>query len=472
LKVVAASELPRPDPKEGYKSGSFQNYILIIIFIVLINLMAFEQGLVPTNVKPIQEFFGINEAPIGVIVGCYTLVLAVSLIFFGYLSDKTTRIKIMVLGGGIWGFFAIMSFYSAAVFQNIALFATFRIAAGLGMGCLTPVGISLLSDIISTKHRSKAFAVWGIATTIGSLGGALIGLGTYATYEETGRIDAWQSPFLFIGVVGLMLVAVLILFREPKRAGADDALRELLTKEELAYSYQIKRADLKFIYTRKSNFWLIINFVDTIYPGLLLLWIFDYLTESFGSGEGGLTFHAIFFVGVVALGFLVGTAFFAWLGDRKFRKGDKAARARIAVYCAFITIPFIAVGFIFPLSTSNFWWIAILISVGLAIDSGIAPNWYSTLIDVNVPENRSTMIATASFLDHIGRAIGQMAGGFMIVAFGSYENPTFLALQWATIFLFLQIPFWIPVLKHVRHDIEEVDDILTDRAKELKEKAG
>jgi len=461
--VAAVSETP---PMRKYKSGSLQNYVLIILFIVLVNLMAFEQALVPTNVAPIQQFFGITEAPLGLIVGFYTLTLAVSTIFFGYLADKTTRVNLMVLGGGVWGLFAIMSFYSAAVFQSITLFTIFRIAAGVGLGCLTPVGISLVCDIVATKHRSKAFGVWGIATTIGAIGGAIIGMGVYATFEETGRIDAWQPPFLYIGLMGLFLVAILVLFKEPKRAAADEVLKDLLSKEGLAYSYKIKRADLKFIYTRKSNFWLIINFVDTIYPGLLLLWIFDYLTESFHLGAGALTFEVIYFVGVIGLGFLIGTAFFAWLGDRKFRKGDIAARAKIAVYCAFLTIPFISVGFIVPLSSSNFWWIAILIAFGMAIDSGIGPNWYSTLIDVNVPENRGTMIATATFLDQIGRAIGQMAGGFMIVALGS----TFLALQWATIFLFLQIPFWIPVLKHVRKDIQEVNDILTGRAEELKEK--
>jgi len=425
--------------------------------------MSFEQGLVPTNVDPIQLQFGIGPEFIGYFVGAYTLTLAVMTLIFGYLTDKQKRINLMLVGAIIWSSCAILSYFSGIIFVNFPVFVIVRVLAGIGLGCMTPVGFSLLTDVISSKSRSKAFAIWGIATLIGAAAGALIGGDLLATFKKTGQIDLWGDPFLFIGVIGMFLIAFLVLFSEPKRAAMEDKLKDLLSKQGLAYSYRIKRSDLKNIYKRRSNFWLIINFVDTIYPGLLLLWVFKYLAESFNLAEGVLTTELLIFLGLVLLGLLVGTVIFAWLGDRLVKKGDIGGRAKVAVWCAILTNPFVIVAFIEPLSNQNFLWMGIVLAVGMAINSGIGPNWYASIIDVNLPENRGTMIATASFLDNIGRSIGQIIGGIMIASLAS----VFLAFQWATIFVVLQIPFWIPVMFYVRKDLTEVQDILAERAKEL-----
>lgn len=457
-----------PIPKKErniYRSGSVRNYLLIILLVILINLMTFEQALVPTNVAPIQSYFGFAQDILGAIVALYTIALAISTLIFGYLADKVQRLNLIILGSALWAVFAILSFYA----QNMTQFMLVRVFAGIGLGALTPVGFSLLVDIVSSANRSKAFAIFGIATFIGAIAGAIIGADLFAQFEQTGQNFLWKDPFLFIGITGLFITAAITLIPEPKRAATEELMKDILSKEGLAYSYRIKRADLKNIYARRSNFWLIINFVDTIYPGLLLLWIFTYLTKSFDLGEGILSLEFITTVLIIAMGYLLGTIVFAWLGDRLYRK-DKTARAKIAVYCALLSIPFIVCGFIVPLSTSNFWWIALLIAAGMAVDSGIGPNWYSSVIDVNIPENRGTMIATATFMDSIGRALGQWVGGLLIVHFTLINpaNAEFLALQFATIFLVLQIPFWIPVLKYIKQDLQAVEDILGARAKELK----
>ncbi|NVM52327.1 MAG: MFS transporter [Candidatus Helarchaeota archaeon] len=469
MKLHINSEPSSQQIETTYKSGNIRNYLLLILFLILINLMTFEQSLVPTNVVPIQVYFGIGPALLGAIVAGYTIVLAVTMIIFGYFADKTERINLIILGGCVWAICVVLSFYS----QTVRQFAVTRIIAGVGIGSLTPVGFSMLCDIVSTGNRSKAFAVWTIVTFLGAIAGIIIGGDIYSQFERTGINFLWKDPFLFVGAIGFFMIAVLVLFPEPKRAAAEDLMKDILSKEGLVYSYRIKRVDLKKIYTRKSNFWLIINFVDTIYPGLLLLWIFSYLSASFNLAEGIMSSELLITLGIVALGFLVGTIIFSWLGDRQFKKGDLSARAKIAVYCAFLNIPFIAAGFIVPLSPYNFLWIALLLAIGLGIDQGIGPNWYSTLIDVNVPENRGTMIATASFLDNIGRAIGQWAGGLLLAFYMTTQpaQPEFYALRAATWFLVLQIPFWIPVLKYVKGDIQEVNAILAARAKEMKNPA-
>ena len=50
--------------------------------------------------------------------------------------------------------------------------------------------------------------------------------------------------------------------------------KEVLKKGAIYYTYKIKFSDLKIIFKKKSNVWLIINFVDTIPTGIILFLLF------------------------------------------------------------------------------------------------------------------------------------------------------------------------------------------------------
>jgi len=113
---------------------------------------------------------------------------------------------------------------------------------------------------------------------------------------------------------------------------------------------------------------------------------------------------------------------------------------------------------------------ALVLGAGFAFVMGIAPNWYASMLDVNLPEHRGTMIATAAFLDALGRALGSWFGGYMIDKFIYWGSPlpisdtiVFSALTFGIISAVL----WLPILKHSRRDFEEIAIILENRAKEL-----
>ncbi len=102
--------------------------------------------------------------------------------------------------------------------------------------------------------------------------------------------------------------------------------------------------------------------------------------------------------------------------------------------------------------------------MGLAFTFGIAPNWYSSLIDLNLPEHRGTMVAMGSFVDTIGRALGTIIGGFMITLTGNFSSTIF----WSTlIFGIISIFFWIPLFFTGEKDFLEVDEILRKRSAEM-----
>ncbi|MCP4763656.1 MAG: MFS transporter [archaeon] len=112
----------------------------------------------------------------------------------------------------------------------------------------------------------------------------------------------------------------------------------------------------------------------------------------------------------------------------------------------------------------------IILSIGLGFWLGVGPNWYASIIDVNLPEHRGTMIAMASFMDSIGRAIGSGLGGLIIEIF--ILQNSIAPITDTLIFSILTVGvisaiLWLPILKYCEKDFKEIIDTLQERAKKL-----
>jgi MFS family permease len=95
---------------------------------------------------------------------------------------------------------------------------------------------------------------------------------------------------------------------------------------------------------------------------------------------------------------------------------------------------------------------------------GIGPNWYSSLIDVNFPENRGTMVAVGSFIDSIGRALGAVIGGFVVTFTGSFSATIFWSFL---IFGIFSTCLWIPLFFTAKKDYLQINEEMKIRASSL-----
>ncbi|MHA1232428.1 MAG: MFS transporter [Candidatus Helarchaeota archaeon] len=428
---------------------------LWFVLIPLAVIASADQGIYLTLLEQIQKDVG-GYFVTGVAEAAYIISIAIFTIIFGYFADKYDRKWILFLGSLVGGVFYLLTAFTFSLTELIII----RIMAGMGIGCVMPVAFSMISDSISTTSRSKAFSFWGVASFLGNGIGAIIG-GGYVVSESEYVPWIWHEPFIYIGIFGIIIGIFPLIVKEPKRGSKEDQLKSILSNEALKYSYRIKLKDLKNIYKRKSNFWLVANFIDTIAPGLLVAYILPYFVNY-------MTFDIILLLVllIIVAGLIIGNFGLAFLADRLYKK-DKTWRAKMAILCAILELPFVSIAlFLLPyygLNVAISLIIGINLGVGLTFTFGIGPNWYGTLIDVNLPENRGTMIATATFLDQIGRAIGTVVGGYLAATFS-----LMVAIQSASFFMLLSIFPWFPVLKYIRKDLSEIDSILSDRADELK----
>jgi len=441
---------------------------------------------------------GIQIDAIGIIISIYTIVNGISILVFGYLTDMIDRKKILIFAGALWSLIAILHLFVEEFWQLILV----RIVAAIAVSVTTPLVISYLADIISSDSRSKSFAFWGLITNIGTLVAAALALvfnevnfeaipEIYVTLpQQIGYIVltypdvlyTWRLPYFYLGIIALILTVLnYFIAIEPKRASKEKQLEKAFLDENFKYSYKIKFSDLKLIFKRKSNFFLIFNFFDVIASGLILAYIFPYINVDLRANVSNIKV-IILFLFIIIFGLIVGQFWLAHLGDKKVQRGDLSGRVKVAVICSILNLPFFLFGFAMTPNVSNstfffgtfsvneigFWllWLVFcsFLGLGLAFTMGIGPNWYSSLIDVNFPENRGTMVAVGSFIDSIGRALGAAIGGFVYVITGSFSATIFWSLL---IFGICSTCLWIPLFFTAKKDYIKINEEMKNRASSL-----
>lgn len=430
--------------------------LLIIFFVSVFNFM--DRSLLPPNYNLIMAEFSKTEPEVGLISTLFMVTAAICTVIFGFLNDRVNR-KWLLFGGTLYYSITSILVGYAPSYESLMLF---KILTGVGIGVVLPVSYSMITDMFKATSRSRIFSVFGVALTLGGAFGTILS----GNFGEAGD---WRTPFILIGFINLASAISVIFLQNPPRGAKEEILKEKI-EEGLEYSYKIKWKDLKYIYTRKSNFFLIINFIDNIPGGIIAAWAITWLAE-----ERGLAKDVASTLFLIASAFsLIGSIIGGIIGDRWFKK-DKRARVGISMFAMILEVPFLILFVVIQFSFSpgvtmgdalrNTMFMLSMVMVGIffLVDSLIGPNWYSTIMDVNLPEHRGTMLSVANLVDAVGAGIGPWIGGLLFLWLGSYQ----LAFIFASVINVAGFILWIPMFINIRKDIKNVEDILRERVSHI-----
>ncbi|MGQ4872772.1 MAG: MFS transporter [Promethearchaeia archaeon] len=444
------------------KTSSQSSLVSIILFITIIALVNSMQNMISPNLIIISDYFGFKgtKTGLGFLTFIFTILSGISMIIFGILTDKFTRKWIVFAGTTVYSFFSVLIILVPPGLNGYYFFFFLTCIIGVGYGAIIPSIFSLIGDLVSQDDRSKGFSFFSIA----SLFGLALGM-TLAT--AVGGSD-WRISYFIVGIAGLISAFVILKFKEPSRLGKDNLI--LLEKDGIDYTYRIKKEDLPYIFKKKSNIWLIVNFVDTIPTGLILFLLFAYMKEYHNIPSS----LALIFLMLILISTLFGTVIFGFIGDNMFKKGKKKARVYLALMANIAPIPFVFIALIIPFRISSDAQLIdlflvpgavlmlILMIIGLFLNGAVNGSWYATVVDINLPEHRATVLSTANFFDIIGRAIGPLIGAIIADNFGILWGMMISIFFWSV------LPFfWIPVLKNVVNEMEETNRIFRERLEKL-----
>ncbi|MFX1554481.1 MAG: MFS transporter, partial [Promethearchaeota archaeon] len=456
---------------------------IILVMLLLFISTACANMLIPSYTK-IQDEFDIDRALIAIPDAFFVLISAFFALLWGYYTDKINRKKVIMAGAFSW---TIGMIVTASANSYLTLVIS-RMASGAGLGCVLPVGYSIISDAIPPEERSGWFGTLAILSSISN--GAGQGLSSFL-----GPILTWRFPFILLSGISVIVIFILFFVKIPQRGASEDELLELV-ELDLEYSYRISKEDLKTIVKKKSNRYLIIQGFFSIIPGtvlvyfttsMLVLHYFDQIPPEIQLQT------ATIFAGMIGIGYILGNSLFARLGDVLFRR-NKKNRARLATICLILSIPFALVlllslrpidpddlkimieypptipteelfSYIFRTIGAIFvaypTYIIFFIFALIASMLGAGPvaNRSAVMIDVNMPEHKGTAASFFKLSEQISKGITLLISYTLISIFGGIFNMMFFSI----FFWFPAAFFWLLASKNVEKDMNTKSRILSER---------
>lgn len=459
------------------------NIKMIYTIFVFVALAAFDNiiiGLFPPLFAFIAKDLNVNLSTLGIVSAINILVTSLSSIYWGYLAGKVNRKRLIIIGTIFWS----VSVFLTSRSSNYIQLLIFQIFTGIGLGCISSIGFSVLTDYIPHKFRGMLLSLWGMSQGFGGIAGALMA-SLIATATN------WRKPFEIVSIIGFFLIILYLFIKEPTLGESEPELRELI-KEGYEYNYNIEFNHLYEIASKRSNILLFFQgFFMNITTGSLIWLPTLYISkiQHQGYSAGTATIAAGYLFALFQIGGLT-SAFFGYLGDVFQRKNYKG-RALVTSFFVFITMPFYVAMFIMPMNNLVLPnnnnpslillgllkqifinpWIAgmfILSFLASAAQSANTPNWLALITDVNLPEHRGTAFSVSNLANSLGRTLGNVGIGFLLTIVSEYrgepQNYT-ITLIIFQLFLIPSAYYYIKMAKSNAKDISEVKSTLRNRAK-------
>lgn len=282
--------------------------VLLWTLLVVYIFNFLDRQIVGILAEPIKADLGLSDTQIGLMTGlAFALFYTILGLPIARYADRpgSDRVRLISVSLALW---SAMTMVSGAA-QNFVQILLARVGVGIGEAGCTPAAHSLISDAVPREQRSSAIAFYGLGIPIGSLLGLVIG---GALNDAFG----WRTAFLFVGVPGLLMAAVLpFLLREPRRdrtdehKAADATLVELPAREAFAELAQSRAFVMLVIAASLTAF---LSYGKGVWATILFI-------RSYGlsPGETGLALGV-----TLGIAGVVGTWAGGWLAD-KFGAADK-----------------------------------------------------------------------------------------------------------------------------------------------------
>ncbi|TFG16073.1 MAG: MFS transporter, partial [Promethearchaeota archaeon] len=430
---------------------------IILVMLLLFVSIACANMLIPSY-SAVKEEFDVPESLLAVPDAFFVLISAFFSLLWGYYTDRIDRTKVIMAGAFSWTFGMLLTAFSF----NYLMLINSRMLSGAGLGCVLPVGYSIISDAIPPDERSGWFGTLAILSSISN------GIGQ-ALSSFIGPILGWRFPFLLLSGISIFIVFLLFFIKIPQRGASEDELMDL-AQMNLEYSYKIAKKDLSKIVKKKTNKYLIAQNFFSIIPGTIIIYFLTSMLNLHYLYEIPSAIRlqtATILAGILGIGYIVGNLTLSKLGDVLFRK-NKKNRTRLATICLILSVPFFIITLLMikpvevsileitypdPIQTTEIttYMVATLVEIfskypnyifyfifgllGTILSAGPVANRNAVMIDINLPEHRGTSVSFLNLSEQVGKGLTLLISYFLISLFGGIYNM-----------MFVSAAFWIPAI--------------------------
>ncbi|WP_455475273.1 multidrug effflux MFS transporter [Bartonella sp. B17] len=367
------------------KKIGYKEFVIILAALMIINSIAIDIML-PAMPSILENLHVSDENYQHYIISFYLISYGLTQIFFGPISDRYGRRKLILIGLAFYSLAAVCSVFVSSLSTLLIL----RILQGIGGAAMRVLTISIIRDLYSGRKMAEVISivmmVFLIAPMVGPATGQIILLFGY-----------WQLIFVFMAIIGFGLM-IWIYLRLPET---------LHTQRSLSFS------------SVKNNLWLVLtnrfSLCYTLAASIVLGCIFVSINTSQQVYEGiynlGFWFPVAFAISAAfqVIASFLNSLFVVRLGMRRI------SHTMLLLFCIISCIWFI--GSIFSDGAVPFPFYMLLYCTLMFTCGGIMAN-FNTLALEPLGEIAGTASAVSGFLQ------SSIGAGLSFVIAQQFDNTT------------------------------------------------
>ncbi|MAT98207.1 MAG: MFS transporter [Anaerolineaceae bacterium] len=448
------------------------------VFIVLASLDNAAAGVLPPLYAIIARDLQASDAALGSVTAVYILIVAIAAVLWGYRGDQKRRKPLLFWGTLVW----VTAMLLTTTAQTFIHFLLFQMMTAVGVGGISSLGFSVVSDLVPAHRRGLALSLWSVSQGIGTSLGALLA-GTVGAFD-------WRYPFWIIAAAGLLFALLFLFTQEPLRGQAEPELKPIFAQGK-RYEFRISRADVAGMLRQASNRWLLLqSFFYALAYGSTV-WIPRWTVARVQAEGYGLETATIVGNLIIALLSLGGfTAVLSGhLGDW-WQTRNSRGRVRLAMIGLLVSAPLYVWLYFIPFRNlilpepASFWqlvtavlvafisngWVILAFVVAftaVTFQSADPPNWAAMITDVNLPEHRGTVIGLSRLFRAVGNAISVWLAGWLFASLtGRLPEPDNYAVGLSLFQIFVppSLICYLFLQKYIASDKQAIAQLLTKRA--------
>lgn len=190
--------------QENIKKQKFLGKNGLIVFITLMNMfIPLSTDLYLPALPTMSTYFGVSSALTNLTLVSFFFFYAVGTLFWGPMSDKYGRKKVLIVGTILY----VAASAVCAASANVYMMIVARIVQGIGAGAITAVSMALIKDCFQGKQRETILAivqsVAGLAPMIAPVLGAVLL-----------QFTDWRGSFVVLTAVGAVCLLLAFLYQE------------------------------------------------------------------------------------------------------------------------------------------------------------------------------------------------------------------------------------------------------------------
>ncbi len=382
-------------------AASTRRVVLVTGLLALSFAFSFmDRQVLPLLIEPVRHTFAMSDTEIGLLQGlAFSTFYACAAIPLGWVVDRYNRVGIAATCVAAWG----VATAACGLCMNFGQLLVARTATAVGEAGCSPASWSILSDLLSGRALLRATAVYNTGPYVG--GGLALILGSMALRHFTvtgglalplvGHLDPWQAVFIVLGLPGLILGAVILTLREPKRREFGVQERDLST-----------RTTLKVLFGSRQLMFFFASFVFVTSSLYIVLTWFPSVMIREGYGTASTIGRPL---GVLFLAVGLSACFLSQFLVRKLDNSDMLGTLlrRLSIVLS-IQVPLVAVFALIESASAAYWFYACEVAT-----LSVTTTFMASPIELGVP-NRMRGRATGLFLlcnNVLGASLGPAAVG-------------------------------------------------------------